>query len=260
MPTKFNRYIGIDYSGAQTPEAGLKGIRVYQADNAEIPVEIEPPPGRSKYWSRKGLALWLAQRLEEEIPTIVGLDHGFSFPIRYYETHHLQPDWDFFLKDFCSHWPTATDHTYVDFVRDGICGNGNERCGNAKWRRIAEERTGAKSVFHFDVPGSVAKSTHSGLPWLLYLRQSLGARLHFWPFDGWRIPHGRSAIAEIYPSLWSKDYPRGARTSDQHDAYVSAAWLQQTDAESNLEGFLYPDMLLGEYATAQVEGWILGVK
>jgi hypothetical protein len=28
----FARYIGIDYSGAQTPAASLPGLRVYQAD------------------------------------------------------------------------------------------------------------------------------------------------------------------------------------------------------------------------------------
>ena len=38
-------------------------------------------------------------------------------------------------------------------------GNGAARSGNARWRRLTEERAGgAKSVFHFDVQGSVAKS------------------------------------------------------------------------------------------------------
>jgi hypothetical protein len=38
---------------------------------------------------------------------------------------------------------------------------------------LTEIRAGAaKSVFHFDVPGSVAKSTHAGLPWLRYLINS----------------------------------------------------------------------------------------
>jgi hypothetical protein len=56
----------------------------------------------------------------------------------------------------------------------------------------------------FDVQGSVAKSTHSGIPWLRFIRQRLGPRVHFWPFDGWDIPPGRSAIAEVYPALWSR--------------------------------------------------------
>jgi hypothetical protein len=31
------------------------------------------------------LAEWLAERLSEDVPTIVGIDHGFSFPLRYFE-------------------------------------------------------------------------------------------------------------------------------------------------------------------------------
>ena len=47
--------------------------------------------------------------------------------------------------------------------------------GNARRRRLTEERAGgAKSVFHFDVQRSVAKSTHAGIPWLRFIRQRLG--------------------------------------------------------------------------------------
>jgi hypothetical protein len=107
----------------------------------------------------------LAARLAEDVPTIVGIDHGFSFPLRYFELHQLAPDWPTFLEDFQRHWPTDAEHTYVDFVRDGAAGNGAARTGNARWRRITELRAGsAKSVFHFDVQGSVAKSTHAGIP------------------------------------------------------------------------------------------------
>jgi hypothetical protein len=154
---------------------------------------------------------------------LVGIDHGFSFPIRYFEVHHLPPDWDEFLEDFQRHWPTDVDHTYVDFIRDGSVGNGVERMGSSRWRRLTEERCRAKSVFHSDVQGSVAKSTHAGTPWLRYLRKSFQGRVHFWPFDGWEIPIGKSAIVEVYPSLWNRGFPREERTSDQHDAYTVAA-------------------------------------
>lgn len=255
----FSRYIGIDYSGAETAESSLKGLRVYEAGHKSLPVEIEPPPSPRKYWTRRGLAEWLAKRLYQEIPTLVGIDHGFSFPLRYFEVHQLEPDWQTFLDDFQKHWPTDEEHTYVDFIRDGSLGNGKARSGNARWRRIAEQRAGAKSVFHFDVPGSVAKSTHAGLPWLRYLRYQLGERVHFWPFDGWDIQSGRSVLVEVYPSLWSKSVPRENRTKDQHDAYVIAAWLRQTDMDGILRKFLKPAMLSGEYQVAQIEGWILGV-
>ncbi|MFO7811627.1 MAG: hypothetical protein R6V21_01560 [Pelovirga sp.] len=255
----FQRYIGIDYSGAETPDSSLKGIRVYEITHNTSPVEVEAPPSPRKYWTRRGLAEWLVAQLSGDVPTLVGLDHGFSFPLRYFEVHHLEPDWPTFLDDFLKHWPTDEANTYVDFVRDGLCGDGEARSGNARWRRLCEERTKAKSVFHFDVPGSVAKSTHAGLPWLRYLRYQLDERIHFWPFDGWDIPAGKSALVEVYPSLWSKNYPRENRTPDQHDAYVTATWLRQVDMDGSLVRYLKPTMLSGQYPVAQVEGWILGV-
>ena len=136
------------------------------ANDDRLPAEVPPPSSPRKYWTRKGVAEWLVERLAEDVATLVGIDHGFSFPLRYFEAHRLLPDWSRFLDDFRRHWPTDEDHTYVEFVRDGIHGNGAARMGNARWRRLSEERAGgAKSVFHFDVQGSVAKSTHAGIPW-----------------------------------------------------------------------------------------------
>ena len=259
MPA-FERYVGIVYSGAETPTASLKGLRVYVATRRSPPVEVQPPASPRKYWTRRGVAGWLVERLSEELPTIVGIDHGFSFPLRYFETYHLLPDWPSFLDDFQKHWPTNDDHTYVDFVRDGLHGNGAARSGNTRWRRLTDELAGAKSVFHFDVPGSVAKSTHAGLPWLRYIRQQLGNRVHFWPFDGWEIPAGRSVIAEVYPSLLSRNFAREERTSDQHDAYSVAAWLRRADLDGRLTSFFDPHLSPPERTVAQVEGWILGIK
>jgi hypothetical protein len=259
MPA-FTRYIGIDYSGAETPTASVKGLRVYLTEGTAPPVEVPPPPSPRKYWTRKGVAEWLVDRLSEDTPTLVGIDHGFSFPLRYFKTHDLQPDWPAFLDDFHQHWPTDGDHIYVDFVRDGSVGNGGARMGNARWRRLTEERAGsAKSVFHFDVQGSVAKSTHAGIPWLRFIRQRLGDRVHFWPFDGWDIPAGRSAIAEVYPALWSRSFARGSRTPDQHDAFSIAAWLSIADRDGHLARAFHPELTSNERAVARAEGWILGV-
>lgn len=258
--TAFSRYIGIDYSGAESPESSLKGLRVYSATTDQPATEVPPPPSPRKYWTRKGLAHWLADTLCEDTPTLVGIDHGFSFPLRYFEKHGLPPDWEHFLDDFQRHWPTDGEHTYVDFIRDGNVGNGAAREGNRRWRRLTEERArAAKSVFHFDVQGSVAKSTHSGLPWLLFLRRQLGDRVHFWPFDGWTIETGKSTILEVYPSLWRHAFPTHGRTGDQHDAYVVAMSLREADCSGQLPKLLTPDLPPHEEAVARIEGWILGV-
>ena len=117
-------------SSCITPTASLKGLRVYMAVPSSPPVEVMPPAGPRKYWTRRGVAEWLVERLTEA--------------------------WPAFFDDFQQHWPTDDDNTYVDVVRGGACGNGAARAGNSRWRRLTEERAGgAKSVFHFDVQGSV---------------------------------------------------------------------------------------------------------
>lgn len=254
----FDRTIGIDYSGAETAEASLRGLRVYQTIHDDEAQEVLPPKGLKKYWTRRGLAEWLTQELDSSVPAIVGIDHAFSFPMRYFERHFLEPDWQSFLDDFCVHWPTSQPHTYVDFVRDGSVGNGAARTGERRWRRLTEEATGsAKSVFHFDVQGSVAKSTHSGIPWLQHIRKAR-PDLHFWPFDGWSPVAGRSVIAEVYPRLWNANYPTEERTADQHDAYSIARWLQEADQNGDLVTALVAPESESIAATGMVEGWILG--
>ena len=88
----FARYIGIDYSGAQTATSSLSGLRVYVAGITGEPKEMNPPPSPRKYWTRRGLAEWLVAELRSDVPTIVGIDHAFSFPLRYFETHGLEHD------------------------------------------------------------------------------------------------------------------------------------------------------------------------
>lgn len=260
MP-RFSHYIGIDYSGAQSPTSSLPGLRAYRADSASPPEEVPPPPSPRKYWTRKGLAAWLREELAEGRPTLVGIDHAFSFPLAYFETHNLPRDWTAFPDDFQCHWPTDGDNVYVDFVRDGLLGNGAAREGDRRWRRHTDLRAlGAKSVFHFDVKGQVAKSSHAGLPWLRYLRQHGGGRVHFWPFDDWQVPEGRSVVAEVYPRLWSPSFPQEDRTSDQHDAYCVAAWLRRVDLDGTLPEFLGPNLGAEAQAAAMIEGWILGVR
>lgn len=256
----FQRYIGIDYSGAETPTASLPGLRVYEATPLSAPQEVSPPPSPRKYWTRCELAEWLVVQLSTGERTLVGIDHAFSFPLKYFQRYNLPLRWPEFLSDFQQHWPTDDD-IYVCFVRDGICGNGSARCGDPHWRRLTELRARrAKSVFHFDVPGTVATSTHAGLPWLLYLRNHLGRRLHFWPFDGWDVPAQSSAIAEVYPALWNRQFPQENRTRDQHDAFTIAACLRQFDSDQSLPRLLSPQLSPVDRATADVEGWILGVE
>lgn len=254
----FEEYIGIDYSGARSSICGLPGIRVAVGAPAQSPELILPPLGRSRHWSRLGVTEWLIARLRAGRRTIIGVDHGFSFPLAYFDKYGLAPDWESFLVDFCHYWPTDSAETTVDEER--YRGRGAERSGSSRWRRRCDiEAGGAKSVFHFDVPGSVAKSTHAGLPWLLRLRHEVGPALHFWPFDGWEPAARSSVIAEVYPSRWSGETPRGDRTADEHDAWTVANWLRQADLTGTLASYLDRPIEAEMRQLARVEGWILGV-
>jgi len=39
---QFTRYIGIDYSGAETADSSCKGIRVFMAEGPELPASFSP--------------------------------------------------------------------------------------------------------------------------------------------------------------------------------------------------------------------------
>lgn len=254
MP-RFVRHLGIDYSGAATPGTPLSGLRVYEAVSGSPAIERRPADGR--HWSRRGLADWLETELRNGPPTLVAIDHAFSLPQAYVDAHGLAPDWQALLDDFVRHWPTHEPGARVAELRQGE--GGRLRGGEARWRRLCDRRARAKSPFHFSVPGSVASSTHTGLPWLRHLREVV-PNLHVWPFDGWRPAAGVSVLVEGYPSLWNREQPRAGRSPDQHDAWTLAQVLAEADAEGRLEAWLEPVLSPEENALAQVEGWILGLE
>ncbi len=259
MP-RFSEYLGVDYSGAATADDGLPGIRLYRSLGTFEPQEVVRPLSDAPRWSRRSLTEWLTSALSRSEPLLLGIDHAFSFPCPYFEEYSLPPDWPNFLNDFCRHWPTDRPGVTVESIRRNVQFSPSRRTGSSRWRRLTDRRAGgAKSPFHFDIPGSVAKSTHAGLPWLLHLRQTLGDRIHFWPFDGWSPAPGRSVVAEVYPSLWKEPSPQARRTPDQQDAYAACRWLQTADQSDRLRDYLHPPASEAERQLAQIEGWILGV-
>lgn len=260
---RFGLFVGIDYSGAETPVRRLAGLQVYAARPGAEPEPVTPIEG-GRHWTRRGVAHWLRDRMLSSQRLLVGIDHGFSFPASYFERYGLA-DWPGFLEDFCTYWPTADERVRVDDVRSGAVWTDRprpvgERTGHSTDLRLCERWTSsAKSVFLFDVQGSVAKSTHAGLPWLRFLRADCGARLHAWPFDGWRPAPDASVIAEMFPSVFRHRYPRGDRSVDAHDAYSVARWLADTDARGALARYFEPPLNDAERAIARREGWILGI-
>lgn len=186
------------------------------------------------------------------------IEHGFSFPIEYFDKYGFHRDLPSLLLD--SQWPNHKPNTYIDLIRHGNMGDGRNRMGENTWLRVTKRWTAtAKYVFGFGVQGEVATSTHAGPPWLLYLRNWCKRSIHFWPFYGWEIPEGKSVVAEAYPSLWMRRFPRGDRDVDKQAAYAAAAWLQRADQNGPLESYWNPPLTPEEREVADVEGWILEV-
>ena len=84
--------------------------------------------------------------------------------------------------------------------------------------------------------------------------------LHWWPFDGFEVPEGKSVIAEVFPSLFRNRYERGDRTNDEQDAYATARWLHDMDERELLGEYFNPPLTKNELEIATREGWILGIR
>ena len=103
-----------------------------------------------------------------------------------------------------------------------------------------------------------AKATHAGLPWLDYLRRARD-RAHFWPFDGFAVPRGRSVVCEVRPARLRHRYLQGELNRWEQEAYAICAWLQERDRLGLLAPYFKPPLSEQEQERARLEGWILGV-
>lgn len=134
----FDLFIGIDYSGAQTPTSRLKGLQVYAAQPGGVPDKRFGPAhsnnGQPFDWTRAEIARLLLEQARQGVRFLAGIDHGFSFPLSYFRRYGLE-SWPEFLADFVRHWPTDDDRVYVDFVREGML---HGRGGPAPGLRLGE--------------------------------------------------------------------------------------------------------------------------
>lgn len=267
----FDCFIGIGYTGAQTPSTRLKGLQIYAALPATRGARRWDCPtsdGGSQpvNWNRREVAERLRDEVFRGTRFLAGIDHGFSLPVSHFGRHQLN-GWPAFLSHFLAQWPTHQAREGVDGVRrrlmrqklDGWMPEPREADGDAL--RLTERWTdSARSVFLCNVQSFTAKATYAGIPWLKWLRDEVGDRLHFWPFDGWHLPAGRSVIAEVHPSIYRRRYPREQREPYEHDAYATARWMADMAARGALEAYFEPPLTPMERDVAELEGWMLGVR
>jgi len=101
----FKAYVGIDYSGAKTTVSRNNGLRVFKATQNSEPTRVESFAGKNLNWTRKEIAHWCLEQLKGDDPIIIGIDHGFSFPMADMERYKIR-NWNQFLEDFQKYWPT----------------------------------------------------------------------------------------------------------------------------------------------------------
>ena len=241
--TQFQRYIGVDYSGAAAPHKPINGLRVFTAEQDGVPQEQ-----RGK-WSRDSLCRWLIEELKHQNKrTIVAIDHGFSLPQAILDNLGLS-SWQALLDFSIESW--RTHEVAVSLANISY---------SEHFLRLTEKWTSsARSTLTMHGQGMVGKSTHAGIPQLQRLRKEVGRCTHFWPFDGWKIerPH---AVVEGYPALFHRRYEgQTGGSKDARDAYALCRWLWETDGWDKLDRYLDPPLTSEERGTAELEGWILGV-
>ncbi|MFM7320551.1 MAG: hypothetical protein ACKO5K_03375 [Armatimonadota bacterium] len=254
MPTgerrpRFAAWVGIDYSGAATADTRLPGLRACVATADGEPVEARPIDGG--HWTRRMLAQWMETWIATGPPTLFGIDYGLGFPEEWWGGD--DPGWDGLLDRFVARFPADQPGITVRALRAA-----EGEAGNARWRRACDRGAGAKSIFHFDVPGSVATSTHAGLAFIRGLRKRAGNRLHVWPFDGIDPPQGVHVLAEAWPTPFRDVLPRSDRSADLHDARCLAVALRNADRNGTLEHWLAVEEAAASNSS-RGEGWILGL-
>ncbi len=142
----------------------------------------------------------------------MGIDHAFSYPLEAMD-EPARRSWDDFLAWFEERWPTR-DRPVVE-----CRGTNLERLrGSREALRLADRwvPTAMPVCAGWEANGpNVFFSTHAGIPWLRWLRRETAGRVHFWPFDGFAVPAGRSVVAEVYPRVLGGGTPeKYYRSSD----------------------------------------------
>lgn len=283
MTPRFDRFIGIDWSGAKGSRHPGISLAICALGN-EAP-ELVAPPGR--HWSRAGVRDWL---LSLESDALIGFDFSYAPP--FVKRGAYLPG-DETPTDAKAFW------AYVDAVSDdndlGAASFLEQRHrrhfyfgaadgAKADYRHLRRCETlyndgrGGKPATVFDAIGAaqVAKASFSGMRLLHHLSPAIPV----WPFDP--LPESGPAIVEIYTriaaraagvakgrskvrdaasldavleALGSRPHTPLTRYTDHDtDAIMTAAWLRTNADRPEL---WHPPLLTPEIA--RTEGWTFGV-
>jgi hypothetical protein len=291
-PTPFNRFIGVDWSGARGPR--LPGLQVAVAQSGRsAPRLVSCPEG--KHWTRPAFVAWFLDTVQIPDRVLAGFDFAFSFP---------RSDYGSFFPGVSDGPENASDlwqcvesicresegFYAARFVETGPYaayfqgGQRFERRMRLTDRRCLESGLGRpESIFRLVGPAQVAKGSLAGMRVLHNLRQNV-ARLSVWPFDA--VPQRKPAVVtvDMYPGAFVRmssvargkirdvqslnsvlryfgsapvgaDALDGGATDDKADALIAAAALRHISSN----GTVWHPVGLSDACRWQ-EGWIFGIS
>lgn len=286
--TNFDRFIGIDWSGAEDPKSSIQVARC--SKGTKVP-EIVPNCGQSN-WRRRGVLDWLLQCHKKGERVIAGFDFAFAYPFydknAYFPGHRKTPRsveslWklidsicdpgDFYGGPFYKPPPFCDYLLYQTYKGERYNGR----------MRLTDERCSGNPTSVFKCLGaeSVGVGSIAGMRMLHHIKKQLNKDFQIWPFENGN--DNRSVIVEIYPTLFFRlsgqnsirrnyqtlnnalkffnsdqlpSYPR-IESKDQIDAIISAAAIRYLADKHNT----WQPAALSECKCARdFEGWIFGVE
>ncbi|MDE1147562.1 MAG: hypothetical protein PW843_13250 [Azospirillaceae bacterium] len=243
----FDDYVGIDWTGALP----ARGIAIAHGVPSDGRIHLVPPPGR--HWTRRQAMDWVAGRVRAAHAAgrtvLIGIDCGFSLPFvpglgyldgRVPGVGDVFALWDL-VDQAAGDGPGAEDFCGTPALADPRLGPSFWLAGKrpAHWtdeegggkRRLVElvsARTGAGhpvSVFNLAAASKqVGKASLAGMRSLRYLKGRLGDALAVWPAEGAQMD-GRSAVAEIFPTLFRRRAVGLAKIRDRVMLDAALAWF-----------------------------------
>ena len=286
----FDKFIGIDWSGAKGSKQGGLQIAVAGPDN-DAPKLISPNEGN--LWGRDDVFLWLSETIKSE-RALIGFDFAFGYPHHdlgcYFPGMNKDPAHIFGLWELIDKTCKEASNFYggsfykrkeLPFHKYFLSPYGKGELYFPR-KRITElfckKVTAPHPTMKCIGPANVGTGSLAGMRFLHKLKKSLDKEIEIWPFEKKR---GRSVAVEIFPRLYFKQSGTNPQNwqdqeminnawkyfdskpiqqdwtpkrEDEPDALVSAAALRSL--ASNPAMWSAPDDYSSE---VNLEGWIFGV-
>ena len=209
----FDRFVGIDWSGARGPyQAGLAVFMAEAGDSA--PMRVIPP--NQKRWSRHEIASWL-QEISANRRVLAGIDFAFAYPVYDMEGAYCGyfPEFADSPQDAATLWRLIEKinqteaHLYGGAIWDhpdlGAYYNApSGRRGAKFYSRRRQTEQAAKAVkspsptFNCVGPAGVGTGSLAGMRLLHHLAD----KAEIWPFDNHPAGSKNLTLVEIFPSYY----------------------------------------------------------